>query len=104
VRRVDDLCDWLYGLCWRPEGELVSPRCGELTLLKVLKVVLMVIVLVPQYAIFLAIILLLEMTAGILGFIFKDWVRNKCKVINFIPVIFPMLLFLTRAGYFFITK
>ena len=28
-----------------------------------------------QYAIFLAILLLLEMTAGILGFIFKDWVR-----------------------------
>lgn len=27
-----------------------------------------------QYAVFLAILLLLEMTAGILGFIFKDWV------------------------------
>lgn len=29
-----------------------------------------------QYAVFLAILLLLEMTAGILGFIFKDWVRK----------------------------
>ena len=29
-----------------------------------------------QYAIFLAILLLLEMTAGILGFIFKDWVSK----------------------------
>jgi tetraspanin-5 len=29
-----------------------------------------------QYAIFLAILLLLEMTAGILGFIFKDWVKS----------------------------
>ena len=31
--------------------------------------------LLAAYAIFLAILLLLEMTAGILGFIFKDWVR-----------------------------
>ena len=30
--------------------------------------------LLAAYAIFLAILLLLEMTAGILGFIFKDWV------------------------------
>ncbi len=30
-----------------------------------------------QYAIFLAILLLLEMTAGILGFIFKDWVGHS---------------------------
>lgn len=30
-----------------------------------------------QYAVFLAILLLLEMTAGILGFIFKDWVSNQ---------------------------
>ncbi|KAG8235142.1 hypothetical protein J437_LFUL012339, partial [Ladona fulva] len=29
--------------------------------------------LLAAYAIFLAILLLLEMTAGILGFIFKDW-------------------------------
>ena len=32
--------------------------------------------LLAAYAIFLAILLLLEMTAGILGFIFKDWVMN----------------------------
>lgn len=31
-------------------------------------------VLFFQYAIFLFIILLLELTAGLLGFIFKDWV------------------------------
>ena len=29
------------------------------------------------YAIFLAILLLLEMTAGILGFIFKDWIKDQ---------------------------
>ncbi|XP_045117480.1 tetraspanin-5-like isoform X2 [Portunus trituberculatus] len=29
------------------------------------------------YAIFLAILLLLEMTAGILGFIFKDWIKSQ---------------------------
>ena len=33
--------------------------------------------LLAAYAIFLAILLLLEMTAGILGFIFKDWVRTN---------------------------
>ena len=33
--------------------------------------------LLAAYAIFLAILLLLEMTAGILGFIFKDWVRRS---------------------------
>ena len=32
--------------------------------------------LLAAYAIFLAILLLLELTAGILGFIFKDWVRD----------------------------
>jgi len=32
--------------------------------------------LLAAYAIFLAILLLLEMTAGILGFIFKDWVGS----------------------------
>ena len=40
--------------------------------------------LLAAYAIFLAILLLLELTAGILGFIFKDWVRDfnpfDCKV------------------------
>jgi len=30
---------------------------------------------VLQYAIFLALLLLMEMTAGVLGFIFKDWVN-----------------------------
>jgi hypothetical protein len=30
---VDDFCDWLHGLCRRPQGELVSPRRGELELL-----------------------------------------------------------------------
>ena len=33
--------------------------------------------LLAAYAIFLAILLLLEMTAGILGFIFKDWVNYQ---------------------------
>ena len=33
--------------------------------------------LLAAYAIFLAILLLLEMTAGILGFIFKDWVKTN---------------------------
>ncbi|XP_023715698.1 tetraspanin-5 isoform X3 [Cryptotermes secundus] len=33
--------------------------------------------LLAAYAIFLAILLLLEMTAGILGFIFKDWIKNQ---------------------------
>ncbi len=32
--------------------------------------------LLAAYAVFLAVLLLLEMTAGILGFIFKDWVRG----------------------------
>ena len=32
--------------------------------------------LLAAYAIFLAILLLLELTAGILGFIFKDWVSQ----------------------------
>ncbi|XP_046440911.1 tetraspanin-5-like isoform X1 [Daphnia pulex] len=34
-------------------------------------------VLLSAYAIFLAILLLLEMTAGILGFIFKDWIKQQ---------------------------
>ena len=33
--------------------------------------------LLAAYAIFLAILLLLEMTAGILGFIFKDWIKEQ---------------------------
>ncbi|XP_022661779.1 tetraspanin-5-like isoform X1 [Varroa jacobsoni] len=33
--------------------------------------------LLAAYAIFLAILLLLEMTAGILGFIFKDWIKAQ---------------------------
>jgi len=33
--------------------------------------------LLCSYAIFLAILLLLEMTAGILGFIFKDWIKEQ---------------------------
>ncbi|XP_018022470.1 tetraspanin-5 isoform X1 [Hyalella azteca] len=33
--------------------------------------------LLACYAIFLAILLLLEMTAGILGFIFKDWIKAQ---------------------------
>ncbi len=37
---------------------------------------LLMIYIHQQYAVFLAILLLLEMTAGILGFIFKDWVST----------------------------
>ncbi|CAH0390309.1 unnamed protein product [Bemisia tabaci] len=33
--------------------------------------------LLATYAIFLALILLFEMTAGTLGFIFKDWIKNQ---------------------------
>jgi len=33
--------------------------------------------LLASYAIFLAVILLLEMTCGILGFIFKDWIKSQ---------------------------
>ena len=33
--------------------------------------------LLAAYAIFLAILLLLEMTCGILGFIFKDWIKAQ---------------------------
>jgi len=33
--------------------------------------------LLAAYAIFLAILLLLEMTCGILGFIFKDWIKSQ---------------------------
>ena len=33
--------------------------------------------LLAAYAIFLAVLLLLEMTAGILGFIFKDWIKDQ---------------------------
>jgi len=33
--------------------------------------------LLAAYEIFLAILLLLEMTAGILGFIFKDWIKDQ---------------------------
>jgi len=33
--------------------------------------------LLAAYAVFLAILLLLEMTAGILGFIFKDWIKQQ---------------------------
>merc|ERR1712209_45743 len=32
-----------------------------------------------KYVIFLAMLLLLEMTAGILGFIFKDWIKDQAK-------------------------
>ncbi len=35
--------------------------------------------LLAAYAVFLAVLLLLEMTAGILGFIFKDWVRKSLR-------------------------
>lgn len=31
-------------------------------------------VILFQYAIFLALLLLMEMAAGVLGFVFKDWV------------------------------
>ena len=40
-----------------------------------------------QYAVFLAILLLLEMTAGILGFIFKDWV-NISEIVIHTPVFY----------------
>ena len=33
--------------------------------------------LLAAYAIFLSILLLLEMTAGILGFVFKDWIKSQ---------------------------
>lgn len=33
--------------------------------------------LLSAYAVFLAILLLLELTAGILGFIFKDWIKQQ---------------------------
>ena len=48
--------------------------------------------LLAAYAIFLAILLLLEMTAGILGFIFKDWVGSLafmskgCQLYNYILI------------------
>nr|ACO15231.1 Tetraspanin-5 [Caligus clemensi] len=35
--------------------------------------------LLAAYAIFLALILLLEMTAGILGFVFKDWIKEQAS-------------------------
>jgi len=35
--------------------------------------------LLAAYAIFLAILLLLEMTCGILGFIFKDWIKEQAS-------------------------
>ena len=35
--------------------------------------------LLAAYAIFLAILLLLEMTCGILGFIFKDWIKAQAS-------------------------
>ena len=35
--------------------------------------------LLAAYAIFLAILLLLEMTCGILGFIFKDWIKGQAS-------------------------
>jgi len=35
--------------------------------------------LLAAYAIFLAVLLLLELTAGILGFIFKDWIKEQAK-------------------------
>ena len=35
--------------------------------------------LLAAYAIFLAILLLLEMTCGILGFIFKDWIKDQAS-------------------------
>ena len=40
--------------------------------------------LLAAYAIFLAILLLLEMTAGILGFIFKDWVLISMQLLSFV--------------------
>ncbi|XP_014479247.1 PREDICTED: tetraspanin-5 isoform X3 [Dinoponera quadriceps] len=33
--------------------------------------------LLAAYAIFLALLLLIEMTAGVLGFIFKDWIKSQ---------------------------
>ncbi|XP_032666899.1 tetraspanin-5 isoform X3 [Odontomachus brunneus] len=33
--------------------------------------------LLAAYAIFLAVLLLIEMTAGVLGFIFKDWIKSQ---------------------------
>ncbi|XP_076666162.1 tetraspanin 26A isoform X2 [Andrena cerasifolii] len=33
--------------------------------------------LLAAYAIFLALLLLMEMTAGVLGFIFKDWIKSQ---------------------------
>ncbi|GBN97788.1 hypothetical protein AVEN_162298-1 [Araneus ventricosus] len=36
-----------------------------------------------QYAIFVAILLLLEMTAGTLGFIFKDWIKNQAFIVHY---------------------
>ena len=35
--------------------------------------------LLAAYAIFLAILLLLEMFCGILGFIFKDWIKEQAS-------------------------
>ena len=37
--------------------------------------------LLAAYAIFLAVLLLLEMTAGILGFIFKEWIKDQVREI-----------------------
>ncbi|KAK9737593.1 Tetraspanin family [Popillia japonica] len=36
--------------------------------------------LLATYAIFLSILLLFEMTAGILGFIFKDWIKSQATI------------------------
>lgn len=59
--------------------------------LKLIKVFLCTNLL--QYAIFLALLLLMEIAVGVLGFVFKDWVRfNKNILINSIqggPSIFP---------------
>ena len=51
--------------------------------------------LLAAYAIFLAILLLLEMTAGILGFIFKDWVICSTLIqylIHFSPLLKEVLI------------
>ncbi|XP_050303119.1 tetraspanin-5 isoform X1 [Anthonomus grandis grandis] len=36
--------------------------------------------LLATYAIFLSVLLLFEMTAGILGFIFKDWIKSQATI------------------------
>jgi membrane protein YdbS with pleckstrin-like domain len=43
-----------------------------------------------QYAIFLALLLMMEMTAGVLGFIFKDWVNIINIKIAFVYILFAL--------------